>query len=149
MITTLNKIRAQSPCATGWTKLLSNLGKTKADDEPLRIAVILESNGLDDALWCLQAVDGHQREMRLFAVYCARSIQHLMIDQRSIDAIDVAERHAYGLATDEELTAAWVAAGAVRGAAWVAARDAAWSAAGSARDAARRNKKPPMKTTVN
>jgi hypothetical protein len=123
MITTLNKIRAQSPCATGWTKLLSNLGKTKADDEPLRIAVILESNGLDDALWCLQAVDGHQREMRLFAVYCARSIQHLMIDQRSIDAIDVAERHAYGLATDEELTAAG------------SARDAAWSAAGSARDA--------------
>lgn len=68
MLTTLNKIRACGPCHTGWTKLLKNLGKPKADDEPLRIAAILESNGLDDALWCLRAVDGHQREMRLFAV---------------------------------------------------------------------------------
>ena len=32
---TLNKIRACSPCASGWAKLLGNLGKTKADDEPL------------------------------------------------------------------------------------------------------------------
>jgi hypothetical protein len=147
MKTTLNKIRAHSPCSSGWTKLLSNLGKTKADDEPLPITTILDSNGLDDALWCLRAVDGYQREMRLYAVDCARSVQHLMKDQRSIAAIDVAERYAHGLATDDELAAArgaaWDAAwGAAWGAAWDAARDAAWDAAwgaawGAARDAAR------------
>ena len=143
MKTTLNKIRACSPCANGWTKLLANLGKTKADDEPLAITTILESNGVDDALWCLRAVDGHQREMRLFAVDCARMVQHLMTDQRSIDALDVAERYANGLATDQERAAAraaaWAAAGdAARAAAWAAAGDAAWAAAGDAAwDAAR------------
>jgi hypothetical protein len=127
MKTTLNKIREYSPCHEGWIKLLRNLGKTKADDEPLAITTILDSNGLDDALWCLRAVDGNQREMRLYAVDCARSVQHL--------ALDVAERHAFVLATDQELAAAWDAA---RDAAWDAARAAARSAAwDAARDAAR------------
>ena len=127
MKTTLNEIRKQSPCHNGWTKLLRNLGKTKADDEPLAITTILDSNGLDDALWCLRAVDGHQREMRLFAVDCARSVQHFMTNARSVTAIDVAERHADGFATDQELTAARAAAwAAARGAAWDAARAAAW-----------------------
>ena len=137
MKTTLNKIRACSPCASGWTKLLKNLGKTHADDEPLAITTILDSNGIDDALWCLRAVDGHQSEMRLYAVDCARSVQHLMTDQRSITAIDVAERHAYGLATDAELDAARAAASdAAWAAAWAAARDAAGDAAWDAGRAA-------------
>ena len=139
MKTTLNRIRECSPCSSGWVKLLINLGKNRADDEPLAITTILDSNGLDDALWCLRAVDGHQREMRLYAVDCARSVQHLTNDKRSITAIDVAELHADGLATDSELAAAWDAArDAARDAAWdaarAAARDAAWAAA---RDAAR------------
>ena len=137
MKTTLNKIRACSPCASGWTMLLKNLGKTKPDDEPLAITTILDSNGIDDALWCLRAVDGHQSEMRLYAVDCARSVQHLMTDQRSITAIDVAERHAYGLATDAELDAARAAASdAAWAAAWAAARDAAGDAAWDAGRAA-------------
>jgi len=74
MKTTLNKIRSHSPCRSGWTTLLNNLCKTKADDEPLAITTILDSNGLDDALWCLRAVDGYQREMRLYAVDCARAV---------------------------------------------------------------------------
>lgn len=129
MKTTLNKIRACSPCTSGWTKLLKNLGKTHADDEPLALTTILDSNGLDDALWCLRAVEGHQREMRLYAVDCARSVQNLMRDARSLAAIDVAERHAHGLATDAELTAAWAAA-------WAAASDAASDAAKDASRAA-------------
>ena len=146
MKTTLNKIRAYSPCASGWTMLLKNLGKTSPDDEPLAITTILDSNGLDDALWCLRAVEGHQREMRLYAVDCARSVQHLMTDARSLAAIDVAERHAYGLATDAELSgasnatrdatrdAAWASAWAsakeaASDAAWASAREAAWASA--------------------
>ena len=144
MKTTLNKIRKHAPCTDGWTKLLKNLGKTKADDEPLAITTILDSNGLDDALWCLRAVDGHQREVRLYAVDCARSVQYLMTDPRSIAAIDVAERYADGLATDSELDAtrdaAWAARVAVSDAAWAAAwatSDAAWAAARATSDAAR------------
>ena len=131
MKTTLNAIREHQPCADGWAKLLRHLGKTKADHEPVLIRTILDSNGLDDALWCLRAVTGHDREIRLYAVWCARRVQHLMIDPRSIAALDVAERYANNLATEHDLEAA-------RDAAWDAAREAAREAAGAAaRDAAR------------
>ena len=119
--TTLNRIRAHGPCAEGWAKLLKHLGKTQADDDPLPFATILESNGLDDALWCCRAEPQYAREWRLYAVWCARQVQHLMTDQRSITALTVAENYANGTASDEELDAAWAAA---RAAAWDAARDA-------------------------
>lgn len=125
--TTLNAIRAHGPCADGWSKLLAHLGKTKADDEPLPLLTILDSNGLDDALWCMRAMPEHDKHWRLYAVWCARQVQHLMTDQGSISALDVAERHARGDATDAELSDAWADA--------VAARDAAMNAAGDASDA--------------
>ena len=53
--TTLAEIRAEGPCREGWEKLLAHLGKTKADDAPLSLLTVLNSNGLDDALWCLRA----------------------------------------------------------------------------------------------
>ena len=130
MKTTLNEIRKHKPCADGWEKLLTYLGKTKADDEPLSIATIIDSNGLNDALWCLRAVEGYDRELRLFAVWCSRQVQHLLTDQRSLDALDVAERYANGEATEEELNAA-------RAVAWAVAWATAWSAWDAARDAAR------------
>jgi hypothetical protein len=92
-------------------------------------------------------------QLRLFAVRCARRVQHLMADPRSIAALDVAERHARGEATDEELAAARAAAWAAEDAwaamdaasdetdaawasAWGAAKAAAWTAAKSAAKAA-------------
>ena len=132
--TTLNRIREHDPCVEGWRKLLQHLGKTEADDEPLPFSVIVESNGIKDALWACCTVPEHDREWRLFAVWCARQVQHLMTDQRSHDAINVAERFALGAATKNELAAARDAA---RGAAFDAARGAAWSAAfDAAQDAA-------------
>ncbi len=137
--TTLNRIRAHSPCANGWHKLLAHLGKTKSDDEPLALVTVLDSNGLNDALWCLRAEPQHSSIWRLLAVHYARQVQHLMTDPRSLTALDVAERHAHGLATDDELFAARDAAwDAARGAAWETAPTAAWYAAWyAARDAAR------------
>ena len=142
--TTLNKIRACGPCENGWVKLLKHLRKTSADDEPLALLTILDANGLNDTLWCLRTVPEHDRTWRLFAVWCARQVQHLMQDQRSIAALDIAERYANGLATAEELTAArdtaWAAAGvaawAAGAAAGAAAKDAAWAAEAAAKDAA-------------
>ena len=95
------------------------------------------------------------KELRLFAVWSARQVQHLMKDHRSITALDVAERHASGQATDEELyaamdaarAAAWAAArAAARAAAWDAERAAAWAAAGDAQAAwLRANTNPNFK----
>lgn len=106
MKTTLNEIRKHSPCEEGWKKLLRTLNKTKGDDEPVSIIQILDSNGLDDALWCLRAVKNRDREIRLYAVWCARQVEHLMTDDRSKQALVVTERHANGDATDAELSAA-------------------------------------------
>jgi hypothetical protein len=125
MITTLKAIKEHDPELAVWCKLLRHLGKTEADDEPLSIATILDSNGLNDALWCLRAVEGRDREIRLYAVWCARQGQHLMRDPRSLTALDVAERYANGEASDAELSAAWAAEGAAKDAAW----GAAWAAA--------------------
>lgn len=131
--TTLNKIREHAPCSDGWRKLLVHLGKTTADDEPLALSVVLESNGLDDALWCLRSVPEESSRWRKLAVAYARTVQHLMTDPRSLAALEVAQAHAEGRASDSQLAAAVDAAGDAAGAAaWDAAWAAAWAAAGAA-----------------
>jgi len=72
-----------------------------------------------------------EKELRLFAVWCARQVQHLMKDERSLKALDVSEAYAKGEATKGELFIAVNAA-------WEAARYAAHSshAAYAAYDAA-------------
>ena len=129
--TTLNRIYSCHPCHESWSAGMDAAGKSEPDDEPISYEAILDAVGLDDALWCCQAEPQHAGLWRRFAVWCARQVQYLMTDQRSIAALDVAERHANGDATDQELAAA-------RDAAW-AASDAPWAAAGAwaARDAAR------------
>ena len=95
------------------------------------------------------------RSAREFACWCVRNTPlengkttwSLLTDQRSKDAVIVAEKYAKGEATKEELDAArdaaWAAARAAAGAAaWAAARAAAgaaaWDAAGAAAWAATR-----------
>ena len=146
---TLNKIRAHSPCESGWKKLLKAKAGAGMDVE-FPLTDVMDSNGLRDTLWCLRCLPEHDSLWRLYAVWCARQVQHLMTDKRSIDALDVAERHARGLATEAELAAAWAAAlaaalaaraaacaaaraAAELDAAWGAARGAAWAAALAAR----------------
>lgn len=110
MKTTLNQIRAQSPCEEVWEKLLRGLGKSAADDEPLWIDEIIDHCGVHYALWCFRAFDSSDREVQLFAIWCARRVQHLLTDPRSIAALDIAERHARGEASSEELRVAQAAA---------------------------------------
>jgi len=126
MKTTLKKIKDNDPCQENWDNLLAALGKTEPDDEPIELSFILQSNDYYDALWALRTVDGYEKEIRLFAVFCARQVQHLMTDERSINAIDVAERFANGEATESDLAAARESAMA---AAMVSAMEAAMAAA--------------------
>lgn len=110
MHTTLNRIRAYGPCLTSWERGLALLGKTKPDDEPIPIIAILDAMGLGDALWCLRAVEGRDRDIRLLAVAFASKVRHLMPDPRSHRVLEVAVAVANGLATKEELREAMAAA---------------------------------------
>ncbi len=46
------------------------------------------------------------QDLRLFAVWRARKVPHSMLDERSINALNIAELFAYGKATKEELMVA-------------------------------------------
>ena len=117
--TTLAKIRAHSPCEDGYKKLCKSLGGIKkyGENTPITIRQIVESNELYDALWTLRTIPEYNNRWRLLAVRYARTVQHLMTDPRSLAAMDVAERHARGLATNEELSAELAAARAAADAA--------------------------------
>ena len=80
--TTLAAIRAASPCEDGWRKLLGSLGKTGADDEPLDLLMVLDSNGLDDALWVLSCAMPDDRLARHFQAWCAEQVLHLFEAER-------------------------------------------------------------------
>ena len=126
--TTLNAIRKASPCEKGWLKLLKHLGKTKADDEPLDLLTVLDSNGLDDALWVMSYAKPDDRLARHFQAWCAEQVLPIFEaerpnDRRVRDQIAMLRNDD---ATYEERAAARAAA---RTAAWGAARTAAWAAA--------------------
>ena len=57
LTTTLNKIRACSPCTSGWKKLLSRLGTDFNPDAEINLLTVLESNGVADMLWTLRATE--------------------------------------------------------------------------------------------
>lgn len=155
---TLDALRKAGACYEGYNKLIRSIqGETFSAEDAARnsyihfkhdaeipLVDVLNNNGIDDALRSLRCVSGADRDIRLFAVWCARQVEHLMQDQRSKDALNVAERFANGEATEEERVAAeaaareaaWDAAWAARAAAWAAARAAAWAAAWAAVGAA-------------
>jgi hypothetical protein len=128
---TIRDIRSWNPCYDPVKYLPENWSGTVVD--------ILDHEEIPthDKLWVVCRVDLiPAKTLRLFAVWCARQVQHLMSDPRSLAALDVAERFANGQATDQELTAARDAA---RDAACAAARDAACAAARDAACAAARD----------
>ena len=135
MKTTLNAIRERHPCTDGWQKLLKHLGKTKPDDEPLSLVTILDAVGLDHTLWCFRAVEGFEKEKLLLSVTYARDVEHLM-PAESKKCLDIFERYANGLVTQEEFDAAREAARADADAAAHTAWGTAWAAVWAARAAA-------------
>ena len=162
LATTLAQLRKAGACVSGYNRLVRALqGKPFTSEDEKRethirfahkdeipLEFILDSNGLDDALWALRASNCSERDARLYAVAVAREVQHLM-PEACVAALDVAERFANGQATAQELgearsaAAAYFAAAAATRATWTATRAAAaraayFAAARAAADAAAR-----------
>ena len=106
---TLKQIRKHSPCKDGWEKLLEHLGKTKADDAPVKFSEILNSNGLDDAIWCLRALPKeHEGKIRCLTADFAERVLHIFEekypdDKRPREAIQGARDYVEGKITLDEL----------------------------------------------
>ena len=100
-------------------------------DTPINLLTILETNGLDDALWALSATaENCEKVARLMAADFAEQVlpiwKKYSDDTRPELAIKAARDFANGLITNQERAAAGAAAW---DAAWAAARDTAWAAA--------------------
>jgi hypothetical protein len=145
LTTTLATIKAHGPCAEGWRTLRDSLpGFNLATPFPL--AHILDSNGLDHAIWALRVL-GDDPIARLFAADCAEHVLHLWEchapgDNRPRLAIEAARQYAaIQLGAPGNLTTArnWMEATA-RGASWASAaataaataRGASWASAAAA-----------------
>lgn len=143
LTTTLGAIRKHGPCAVGWSKLTHALGTSEPATE-VSLLQILESNGLDHALWSARAFDTPKAERfwRLFACACAEATLPIWEHQFPEDgrprlAIATARRFADGEATLSELHAAEAAAlSAVQNAAETTDAGAARYAADAAASAA-------------
>ncbi len=134
LTTTFNLLREKGACTEGYRKLAKHLVSVEAfgEDKEINLLTILDSNGFDDAVWCLRAtVQDSDVIKRLIAADFAESVLHIFESKRPGDdrprkAIQAARDFANGLITDEERQKARASA----------ASDAAAYAAASASDAA-------------
>lgn len=111
--TTLRRIRATGPCRSGWHRLLKHLGKRDADDEPLPLATLVKSNGLVDAIWCLDAEPQHFALWVGFAAACLKAAQPSVPPSSPGEAVasaaeiscaaEALELYSLGLTTTKEL----------------------------------------------
>jgi hypothetical protein len=100
------------------------------------LSSILDSNDLDDTLWCLKLLPEHNKLWRKYAWWCASQVAHLTDDKRVHDCLAVVLRHSEGKATDEELAVARKGAAAAYADAAAANAANAADAAANAADAA-------------
>ena len=125
LTTTFRKLRTAGACESRY-KFLRTALKGVKDDDPIDLLTILETNGLDDALWALQATEQNCDQIaRLMAADFAEQVipavwQKYSQDKRPELAIKAARDFAHGRITREKRdaagAAAWAAAGAAAGA---------------------------------
>lgn len=103
MNTTLNEIRdclIEEP--DSWNKLISSLGKTESDDEPLSFIKILDVLGIQDASWCLLVLPEYTRNVMEFKLKCARRVE-MNERPRAKLLLDVVEKFINGQCSAVEL----------------------------------------------
>ena len=98
--TTFVKLHENNACTSGYRRLAESLGGvTKyGNDTPIPLSKIVESNGMDDALWCLRATNENAENFLItFACDCAERVlthfeKYYPDDKRPRWAIEAARR---------------------------------------------------------
>ena len=112
LTTTLNRIREHSPCTDGWKKLNKYLGSEYGEGTPINLLTILDSNGVQDMLWCLRAtVEDSNPVSSQLAIAFAEEVLPIFesrypADSRPRMAIQAAKDYAEGKISIEEVRAA-------------------------------------------
>ena len=143
LTTTLNKIRACNPCASGWRTLIKSLGDDFDHETEINLLTILDSNGVADMLWTLRATlqDSKRTASHLAIEFAEQALpifeQRRPDDPRPRKAIKAARDYLAGTTSLEGLRKARAAAYAAYDAAAAAyaaayAADAAYAAADAA-----------------
>jgi len=102
----LEDIRDKHPCADGWKRLVKSLdGRTEGN---VSLSHILDSNGIEDAVWCLRVLP--YRDQCLFRADVAELTVHLCDDPRPKQAIDAIRQWHSGEIGDQSFNDAVYAA---------------------------------------
>src|SRR3990167_8231084 len=153
LTTTFALLRKHSACESGYRDLRKHLGMKWPDDKPINLLVILQSNGVQDMLWCIRATQAPYKDhwkflcnmyadfaesvLPLFQTYDPNDNRPLKAIQEARSGNKIAAEEAAGAARAAEAAeaageagAAWAAEAAwAAGAAWAAeAAGAAWAA---------------------
>jgi hypothetical protein len=106
MKTTFQKIKDCKPCGDVWDQLIS-YHKPSSFNNEISIKEIIESNGLDDAIWALRAVDDTEA-LTLFSIDLAKFAlpvyeKYFPGDMRVRNYIDTCKKYVRGEISEKEL----------------------------------------------
>ena len=129
LTTTLQRIKEAHSCTDGYRKLAKHLGgcESYGMDTEINLLTILESNGVQDMLWCLRCTvqDSRRTSSQLAIEFAAECLpifeKHCQNDCRPRHAIDASRGYLAGAVTLDELKKAHASADAAADAAAYAA----------------------------
>ncbi len=125
LTTTLDLLRKNAACESGYKKLRKHLGLKWPDDKPINLLVILKNNGVQDMLWCIRAtVEPYAEHWGFLCNMYADFAESVLPIYEKFDPI--------GKAPHEAIKAARLGGSGAAGAAWAARAARAARAAGAA-----------------
>ena len=142
LTTTLDLLREHQACTEGYRTLVKHIGADYPHDKPINLLTVLDSNGVQDMMWCLRTTQQDCLKQRyLICADMAESVLHLFVaaypnDDRPAKAVKAARDAAEGKITPEEANNADDAAYAAYAAAYAAYAAYAAVYAADAADAA-------------
>ncbi|NDA60655.1 MAG: hypothetical protein EBX50_01310 [Chitinophagia bacterium] len=107
--TSLENIKSLSIFPGRWQYLLECLGQTHYNPDlsvKVSLRFILEKCGISYAIRAMDYFNELEKASALYALFCAKRVRHLMRDERSTNALDVARLYLDGIASEDELKAA-------------------------------------------